>query len=114
MRFPTGSDLNILMHKGGAMSGVSRCTTVVSIGLSLVLLCAAGTSSATAQGVSLGFKGGLNLSTLSSNEDPEDVKTRTGFHVGGFSQYNLLAPSLFSLGPRTSRKERTSKQECQT
>ncbi len=86
------------------MSGVSRTTTVVGIGLSLAVLCVAGTSSATAQGVSLGFKGGLNLSTLSSNEDPEDVKTRTGFHVGGVLSIQSSGPFALQFGAAYTKK----------
>ena len=86
------------------MSGVSRCTTAIGIGLSLVLLCVAGTSSATAQGVSLGFKGGLNLSTLSSNEDPEDIKTRTGFHVGGVVSIQSAGPFALQFGAVYTKK----------
>ncbi len=86
------------------MSGVSRCTTAIGIGLSLVLLCVAGTSSATAQGVSLGFKGGLNLSTMSAEIDPELSKTRTGFNVGGFLSIQSSGPFALQFGAAYTKK----------
>ncbi len=72
--------------------------------MSLVLLCVAGTSSATAQGVSLGFKGGLNSSTLSSEEDPEDIKARTGFNVGGFVSIQSAGPFALQFGAAYTKK----------
>ncbi len=104
MRFPRGCDLKFSYRRGVAMSGVSRCTTVVGVGLSLVLLCASGTRSATAQGVSLGFKGGLNSSTLSSKEEPELVKTRTGFNVGGVLSIQSSGPFALRLGAAYTKK----------
>jgi len=44
---------------------------------------------ANAQEVKFGVKGGLNLSNFSGDTDGLDLKSRTGFHVGGFVEIKL-------------------------
>ena len=50
--------------------------------ISLVVLVAAVTMTAQAQGVKFGVKGGLNITKMSISKDVADADNQTGFYVG--------------------------------
>jgi hypothetical protein len=82
---------------------------VLSAVLALVLL---GASVATAQEPSWGLKGGINLATLSSDEEPSpDLNYRVGLVAGGFftwpvgARFDIQPEGLFSQQGATGDEE---------
>ncbi len=46
--------------------------------------------SASAQGIGIGLKGGLNFANQDIATVPEDISARTGFHIGAYTHINLI------------------------
>lgn len=73
-----------------------------------IAIAAVSVSGAIAQEVRLGAKGGVNFSTL-SGDDLGDVKSRTGFHIGGLVE--IPVSERFSIQPEVLYSAQGAKYE---
>jgi hypothetical protein len=77
--------------------------------ISLVVLVAAVTMTAQAQGVKFGVKGGLNITKMSISKDVADADNQTGFYVGPTVKVSL--PMGFGVDIAALYDQRSAKVE---